>query len=277
MTIENILNVTEADFEYEVLSYSRNVPVLVDFWATWCQPCKILSPTLEKLTRDANGAFRLAKVDIDQNPNLALMFNVRSIPTVKAFSQGQVVGEFLGAQPEQRIKEFILKIKPPSQLDLELEKANSILSSHQWEQAEKIFLSILDQNPDSDPAIKGLAKSILAQGKYEQFFEIIPRIKSIRDQSQVQVLIPLAKAIQAYQQGNLPEQNDLDFAFNNCIRLVLKGNHPAALDGLLDLLRLDKHYRNDLARKVFLSIIDLLGEGNTTARQYRSELASVLF
>src|SRR5512136_491822 len=107
MATENIINVSEADFEYEVLKFSQNVPVVVDFWADWCRPCKALSPMLEKIAHEAGGAFRLAKVDVDANPNLAILYNVRSIPMVKAFSNGQVVAEFIGLQPEDRVREFI--------------------------------------------------------------------------------------------------------------------------------------------------------------------------
>ncbi|NMB88948.1 MAG: co-chaperone YbbN, partial [Chloroflexi bacterium] len=96
----NIIDVTEADFNYEVINYSHNLPVLVDFWATWCRPCQVLSPMLETLTNEAGGAFRLAKVDVDANPNLSIQYNVRSIPTVKAFSSGDVIAELAGLQPE---------------------------------------------------------------------------------------------------------------------------------------------------------------------------------
>ena len=108
-----IVDVTESDFEYEVLSYSQNVPVVVEFWATWCQPCKTLGPMLERLTEEASGVFRLARVDVDSSPNLALRYSVRSVPTVKAISQGQVVGEFAGLQPEVRVRDFLEKLSPP--------------------------------------------------------------------------------------------------------------------------------------------------------------------
>ncbi len=105
---------------------------MVDFWAEWCQPCKRLGPLLEQLTEEARGNFRLARVDVDANPNLALRYSVRSIPTVKAFSQGQVVAEFAGLQPEPRVREFLGKLLPPSEVSLQIEKANSLLETHQW-------------------------------------------------------------------------------------------------------------------------------------------------
>src|SRR5665648_1254144 len=103
MAADIIIDVTEADFEYEVIAYSQNIPVLVDFWATWCRPCKTLSPLLEKLAHEAVGSFRLAKVDVDANPNLALQYGIRTVPTVKAFSTAQVGGEFVGVPKEDRI------------------------------------------------------------------------------------------------------------------------------------------------------------------------------
>src|SRR4030043_2414177 len=109
MASDYIKTVTEVDFEYEVIAYSNQISVVVDFWAEWCRPCKTLTPVLEKIAEDARGSFRLAKVNVDENPNLALRFSVRSIPNVKAFHDGQVVSAFLGLQPEHRIKEFISK------------------------------------------------------------------------------------------------------------------------------------------------------------------------
>ena len=104
MASEYIINVTESDFEYEVLSYSMNIPVIVDFWATWCIPCKVLSPILEDLAKEAQGAFRLAKVNVDESPNLTKAYRVMTIPTIKAFKQGQVVSEFSGSLPINKVK-----------------------------------------------------------------------------------------------------------------------------------------------------------------------------
>ena len=124
---DHIINVTELNFEYEVLSFSQNKSVVVDFWATWCKPCRILGPLLEKLALESQGAFRLARVDVDENPNLAMQYRIHSIPTVKAFSGREIVGEFVDAQPEERVREFLRKILPPNRMNLALEKAESLL------------------------------------------------------------------------------------------------------------------------------------------------------
>jgi len=139
MTSEFIINVSELNFEYEVVSYSMNTPVIVDFWAEWCQPCKTLTPVLEQVVLEAAGSIRMAKVNIDQNPNLALQYGVRSIPTVKAFVQGAVVLEFVGVQPPNRVRSFIEQLSPPSPIDLAVEKASSLLINGNWTDAESIF------------------------------------------------------------------------------------------------------------------------------------------
>jgi putative thioredoxin len=272
-----IVDVTEADFEYEVLSYSQNTPVVVDFWATWCQPCKRLGPMLERLAEEAHGNFRLARVDVDANPNLALRYGVRSIPTVKAFSQGQVVGEFAGLQPEMRVREFVEKLGPPSEASLAQEKADSLLADHQWAEAETIYRALEEKNQNQPNVLLGLVKALLAQGKVGEALFILNYFPASREFNAAQILRPLADAMIKAERNELPDETDLDVMFRNSIRLAARGNHLAALDGLLDILRQDKRYRSDKARQVFLGIVELLGSDDPDARQYRSELASVLF
>jgi len=273
---EYIVDVSETDFEYEVINYSRNTPVVVDFWAVWCGPCKTLTPILEKLAEEAHGAFRLAKVNVDDNPNLALRYGVRSIPAVKAFQQGQVVSEFTGAQPEPRVREFIRSLAP-SPGDLAEEKAKSLLGSHRWPEAERSFRQVLEQTPDRPPALLGLAKSLLAQGRSGEAAGILRTFPSSREYLAAQLLTPLADAFNDLNQGKLPEDDPLEAAFRNALRLASRGNIPSALDGMLDILRQEKQFMNGRVRQVFLGLLELLGEEDPQTRQYRTELASVLF
>ena len=273
----NSIDVNEIDFEYEVITYSKNIPVLVDFWAEWCQPCKSLSPILERLIAEAKGTLRLAKVDVDKNPNLARQYNIRSIPTVKAFIDGQVAGEFAGAQPEGRVREFISKLTPPSPVDLDIEKGQGMLLSHNWSDAEKNLRSALSQKPDSAAARLGLAKSLLAQGKPDEALDHLKDFPDSRELHTAELLKPLALALQNLNNKDLPEESDLDAIFLNSLHLASQGKFPLALDGLLDILRLDKHYRNKLARDVILGILELMGNEDPQTREYRSELASALF
>lgn len=276
-TPDFIVDVTESDFEYEVLSYSQNKPVVVDFWATWCRPCKTLSPILEQLATEAHGGFRLARVDVDNNPNLALRFSVRSIPTVKAFSEGRVVGEFAGLQPENRVREFISKILPPSPASLAIEKADSFAGQHQWKEAEKIYRSVLETNPEMPIALLGLAKSQLGQGDGHEAHYILRNFPASHLYSISEILLKYSNVLIDHEEGKLHLETDLDVAYNNCIRLAKRGNIPASIDGLLDILRQDKHYRDDKARQTILALLELLGETDPQTRYYRTELASVLF
>jgi len=277
MTSNNILDVNEVDFEYEVVSYSQNSPVLVDFWAEWCQPCKKFSPLLEKLTIEAEGNLRLARVNVDQNPNLAKLFNVRSIPTLKAFSQGQVVGELVGPQPEERLRDFISRIIPPSAVDLEIEKGNNLLTSEEWAEAELVFRQALESRPESTAAQLGLAKALIATGQGQEALQWLSDLPASRELDSAERLLPLARALVQLQEKSLPDENNLDATFANSIRLVGLGNLEAALDGLLDILRQDKHYRGRLAQEAVLGILEIMGNDNPQTRDYRVELSTILF
>lgn len=277
MAADNIIDVNEADFEYEVLSYSENTPVVVEFWASWCRPCKTLGPLLEALAHEAQGGFRLARVDVEANPNLSLHYGVRSIPMVKAFSQAEIVGEFSGLQPEARIREFLSRITPPSPLALALEKANSLLQDHAWQQAESLFRDLLEQAPGQPESLLGVAVALLGQGYGDEACRILREFPASREFARAQALLPLAEALVKGQNRQLPAETDLDVAFANSIRLAGRGNLPAALDGLLDILRQDKRYRRDVARQVFLGLLELLGESDPQSRAYRAELSAILF
>ena len=277
MSSDFIVDVTEADFEYEVISYSQNTPVIVDFWASWCKPCKTLGPLLENLALEGQGTFRLARVDVDSNPNLALRFGVRSIPTVKAFSQGEIASEFVGIQPEHRIRDFISAITPPSPTHLALEKGNSLVNLHQWAQAENAFRAVLEMIPNHPEALLGLSKSLLGQGIVQETLSILRNFPASKQYVQAESLIPYAESLANLQKDRLPQENDLDITFLNSIRLAGKGNLEAGIDGMLDILRQDKHYRNNLARKVVIGMLELLGEDDPETRKYRNELSNVLF
>lgn len=276
MASDNIIDVSEADFEYEVLAYSQQIPVVVDFWAEWCIPCRTLGPMLERMAQESGGAFRLARLDVDANPNLANRYNVRSIPSVKAFRDGKVVSEFTGLIPEPKLREFVRTLAP-SELDLVLEKANSMLKLEQWHSAELTFRKVLEKESGQSAALLGLAKSLLVQGKIDEAGGILKNFPPSREFSGAQLLQPLANALHRLGNGDAWTDDPLDAAFNRAVRLVERGNLPAALDGLLDVLRENKRYRDGEARKVILGILELLGEDNALARQYRQELASVLF
>lgn len=271
-----IIEVNEEDFEYEVLLYSQQIPVVVDFWAEWCGPCKMLGPLLERLAQEANGAFRLAKINVDENSNLAIRYNIRSIPAVKGFRDGQVVAEFLGAQPEPRVKQWLRELAP-SHAELAIEKANSLLKEHNWAAASQVFQQVLKENQNDPSALLGYGKCLMMTGKPEKALEIFNRIPSGREFSKAQTLIPAAKALVDIAEKDIAEVDLLEAAYANSLRLAKRGNLEAAIDGLLDILRQDKRFRNGEARKIIVALLDIFDEDDPLARQYRNELSMILF
>jgi putative thioredoxin len=256
MASEYIKTVTESDFEYEVIAYSNQIPVIVDFWAEWCRPCKTLTPLLEKYAVEARGTFRLAKVNVDDNPNLALRFSVRSIPNVKAFRDGQVVSEFLGLQPEPRVKEFIRNLAL-SQIDL--------------------FHQFLAKSPNHPAGLLGLLKAILMQGNFSEVRQILDIFPPSQEYAHLEELRPLFYALWTEKTNQSISEDLLDVAYNNALRLIMRGNLPAGMDGIIDILRQNKHYHNDEARKVLLGLFEVLGDNHPLTQQYRQELAMILF
>jgi putative thioredoxin len=276
MTPDFIIDVTEANFDSLVIEYSHQNPVVVDFWAEWCAPCKMLGPMLEQLAKEAGGSFRLAKVDVDSNQNLALRFGVHSIPAVKGFKGGQVVLEFVGVQPEMKIREFIQKIAP-SPYDLLLEKARSFLINQNWHKAEETLHDILEQDPENSRALLGLTKCYLVVDKASEALDILRRFPASKEYRSAEMLLPLAIALVDLNKSDNLDTSPLEAAYLRSLRLIKRGNLPAAMDGLLDVLREDKHFHQDTPRLILLSLLEILGDENDLSRQYRQELASVLF
>ena len=270
---------SEADFEYHVITYSQNVPVVVDFWAEWCGPCRVIGPILRRLAEEAKGGFRLAKVNVDENPNLALRYNVRSIPLVKAFKEGNMVAEFVGAKPESKIREFLHEVTP-DQSDLNLEKGQSLLEMQQSIEAESSFRQALDTSPTNTAALLGLARCLLLQGRGTEALDLLSNFPTSKEYASAEKLHPLAKELSQLdtERARIKATGDpLDAAFQNSLRLINRGNAEAAMDGLLDILREDKHYNDGEARRIMVALLEMLGDNNPITRQYRGELASVLF
>lgn len=274
--LPDIIDVNESDFEFQVLAYSQEIPVLVDFWAPWCAPCRVLSPILEKLAEEAQGGFRLAKVNVDENSNLSKRYQVHSIPAVKAFREGRIVAEFSGLRPENQVREFLRSIAP-SASDLAIEKGNSLLQMRQARQAELAFREALAEDNNHPVALLGLCRSLLQQGLGRHSLEILKQFPASREYNSAQALLPLAEALASSQDDQKETENPLDAAFQRAVRLIQRGNIEAALDGLLDILREEKRYRNGKAKQLILAVFELLGETDPITQNYRSELASVLF
>jgi len=274
---EYILDVDEATFESEVILRSHDIPVVVDFWAPWCGPCRILGPLLERLAIEAGGSFLLAKVNADENPGLSVRYGVQGIPAVKAFKQGQVVTEFVGAQPEPIVRSFIGNLVP-SEAEIAVENARSLLVTHHWEQAEAGFRKISEMDESNAPAALGLLESLLMQGKGEEALRILDSFPPGNEWAKAERHKPLAVLLAEVDENGPRDLDDpLAAELYQAARLIGLGNLPAAMDGILDILREQKNFRDGLPKQVLLSLFAIIGDQDTLTQQYRDELASVLF
>ncbi len=274
---ENIVEVSEATFEQDVLMRSHEVPVVVDFWAPWCGPCKMLGPVLERLAIEGGGRFTLAKVNVDDNQKLAIRYGVQGIPAVKAFRQGEVVAQFTGAQPESRVRGFIEKLAP-SPAEEAVQEAGSLLSTRHYDEAEEAFGEVLAEDETNSAAALGYVQSLLMQGKGREALKTLKNFPAGKEWAEAERLQPLAELLVEAQECDRVEHEDpLEAQLHHAALLIESGNLPAAMDGLLGVLREDKRYRDGLPKDALLGLFALLGDDDPLTREYRDELASILF
>jgi putative thioredoxin len=271
-----IIDVNEETFIEDVLEQSEELPVIVDFWAPWCGPCRMLSPILERLAADPNLNFVLAKVNVDNNPNLSMQYRVQSIPAVLAFVDGDVADEFIGVLPETKIRQFIQELIP-SELDEALNDAQSLLGTRHWVKAEQMLRELLLEQPGRPEVALSLARALLAQGEGCEARDLLKGIKDGQELIEAEKLLPLANYLCLIAEDMTQDEDlaELEVQYRQGARLISRGNLAAAMDGLLDVLRQDKRYGQ--ARQVMVAMFALLGDDDDLTQTYRTELASVLF
>lgn len=273
-----VIEVSEANFQTEVIDRSRKTPVVVDFWAQWCGPCRMLGPVLEKLAQEYNGGFVLAKIDTDRNQRLAMQFGIQGIPAVKGFRDGKVAAEFVGAQPEPQVRQFLqrLGVTPGSgQAAGGDDKAGKLLAARRWAEAEAAYR----RGDVKNPAIAlGLARALLAQGKKDEASRLLDGITDGPELAAAAKLRPLVDYLTAAKGVEDVVGADTAAAhFFRANRMLSDRNPIAALEEMLITIRRDKRYRDGEPRQVMLALLELLDEADPQRREYLNKLASALF
>lgn len=286
-----VKDTTTASFQADVIAESRNQPVLVDFWAPWCGPCKQLTPIIEKAVREAGGAVRLVKMNIDDHPAIAGQLGIQSIPAVIAFVNGQPVDGFMGALPESKVKEFIAKVGGPSNEEAALAEAvsaaNELMEAGDFVQASEIFASILQAVPDNVDAVVGLAACLLESGDGEKAREILaelpadkqnaPAVRALEARlalaDQVKLIgdpIELERRVQA-------DPKDYQARFDLAQVRNAQGRREDAANELLFIMKADREWNDDGARKQLLQFFEAWGNTDPATLGARRKLSSLLF
>ncbi|MCC5858628.1 MAG: thioredoxin [Ectothiorhodospiraceae bacterium] len=280
-----IKHVTAQTFQQEVVDASRQVPVLVDFWADWCAPCKQLMPILEKLAREYNGAFLLAKVNCDEEQALAGQIGVRSLPTVILIKDGQVVDQFMGAVPESEVRKLLERHVQTDQAGPQ-EQARELMAQGDFQAALPLLKAAYNADPSDEDLALDLVRALFNTGNLEdadQLLAALPdsvrhddRVKAMNAQrgfaERVQQLPPEAELRQRAEAGDDPEA-----LFGLAMYQAARGEYQPAMDLLLDLFRRYRAWNDGQARTTLLEMFDLLGPDDPLARGYRQKLFQLLY
>lgn len=282
------------NFEKEVLEASATTPILIDFWAPWCGPCKQLMPTLEKVVAAADGKVKLAKVNIDENPELAQAFQVQSVPTVMAIFQGRPVTGFQGVQPESAIKQLVDQLSSmgggaanEDAIDIEsvLEKANAALTQKDLAQAQELYSVILQEDPMHAGAYAGLVRTFIAAGSLDQAKAMLDNVS---DEMKATAEVKAAQtALDLVQKGS-GDLDKLQKAYEKkpddhqaCIDLAVaqfgSGAEEEAIDLLLSAIAKDPNWEDGKARAELLKLFEALGNTHALTVQGRKKLSRLLF
>lgn len=272
----NIIDVNEETFEFEVVNYSSQKPVVVDLWAPWCIPCRVQSQILAQLAQEGDGEFRLARINVDEQTRLAERLKVTNVPAIKAFVDGRVVAEYMGVLSEKNLRLFVDRIMPRAG-SLLLVKGNSLMLLGEFEEAEAALEQYVIESHGDPVGLLAYARVMLYQGKGRSAMEILQHFPVSQESTLSTVLLPVAKAYTDPELEKIVLDNPLESAFCNAIRLAKRGKILIALDGLLGILKKDKNFRNGQAKAVYLGLLEVLSDAHPNVRQYRSDLSTALF
>lgn len=284
----NIFDADMQNFVSDVIERSMQVPILVDFWAPWCEPCKTLIPLLEKVIEEANGAVLMAKVNIDEVQELAAQMQIRSVPTVVAFVDGRPVDAFAGVKTESEIREFIGKIAPemgPSEIDQILELAENAYAQEQYQEAGGAYSQAMQLDETNVKAAAGLANVLIKLNDLENAEQVL---SGVSDQNDPLISAAVATLETAKQIGDIGDLGALKKAieknpddhqsrFDLSLALWAMGDKEEAADHLLHIIAIDRDWQDDGARAQLLKFFEMSGPMDPFTVAARRKLSSILF
>jgi len=287
-----IKDVNEDTFMDDVIEASKSSPIVVDFWAPWCGPCKTLGPALEAEVKATNGKIKMVKIDIDQNQNLASQMRIQSIPAVFAFVDGQPIDAFMGAKAPSELKVFISKLlekvtDDEGDLSEAIAVADEMLEAEEFDDAAETFEAILGEDPNSSLAFVGLFKSKMGAKKLDDAKKMLEEIPDTL-KNKPEILALQAQIELTNQAEGIGELNDLrkllstdvnnhQVRFDLALALFTKGETSEAIQELLTIFRVDQEWNDDAARQQLFKFFDILGGEDPITLSGRRQLASMLF
>ena len=276
-----IIDVTLENFQQVILEGSMQQPVLVDFWADWCAPCKALMPTLHKLAEEFQGQFILAKVNIEEQPELAQQFQVKSVPTLMLVGEGQLLDQFNGVKPESEIRAF-LKQHLTNPVDAFKEQIKLLIGEGELDQAQEMLQQAITQLPEDTDLQIDLARVLLQKNLATEAKTVLenlpeaekarPQVKGLMAGLKFAEVAPSAEKLAA-----LGEREDSEANYLKAMAALLQGEHEQALERLLNLLRDDRAYQEGVAHKTLLEVFAMLGEGNPLVVKARRKLYTLMY
>ena len=278
-----VVDVTAESFQTEVLDRSHTIPVVVDFWAEWCGPCRKLGPVLESLAEQSGGAWTLAKIDTDQERELAGSFSIRGIPAVKAFVKGEVVAEFTGVQGEGWLREWLAGLSP-SEADCYAEAAAMALAAGDLDAAQAQVQAALGSNATHGGALVVAAELCVERGELDVARDALSRLSAgdrdryAADIARLQTRIQSGgRSAEAWMTALAEDPDSRDLQWGAAHAWAAEGQHEEALKLLLAIVRADRSYREDGARVAMLALFQEIGDRTALAKKYRRKLEMTLF
>ncbi|HTV87724.1 MAG TPA: thioredoxin [Stellaceae bacterium] len=287
-----VKDVSTADFMAEVVDASFDQPVIVDFWAPWCGPCKQLGPVLEKVVRAAGGAVRMVKLNIDDNPEIAQQMRIQSIPAVYAFKDGRPVDGFVGALPESQVKQFVQRLggaaAGPSPIEEALAMAQDAVQSGDHNTAGAIYGQILQREPDNAEAVAGIARVLIAKGQLDQARQTLGRVPT--ELAKNADIAAARSALELAEQGKkamgsagklrarvAQNADDHEARFELANALFGTGEREAAIDELLILFKRDRNWDDQAARRQLVKFFEAMGPTDPLTLSARRRLSALMF